>query len=241
MEIQTGSNPGGTSSGVDQFLFVACAAGKEEVIRAVLSVYVRRGRLPEPGELMFCTDSTSDEDLELAVRRFVDRRRVSMQGQSGTSASGSLPGDRTRAAPGGAEEGRAGSTGDVMEGSVHVIADVHRLSYSSQAALRDHIRSLALDCSVDDGVSDGGNVATWVLRWLVVDSLGYARRRIGKASEAARLDLEGSPYQTRYIVRSISPSKRGSLLDTYAVLCCPRMAESHSVLNTRYSGQLSRK
>lgn len=139
--------PGGAPSDGDQRLFVACAAGKEEVIRAVLSVYVRRGRLPEPGELMFCTDSTSDEDLELAVRRFVDRRHMPRQGRVPAPASGGV--ERVG-------ESGGGSGGDSVESGVHVIADVHRLSYTAQAALRDHIRSLVLDCSSGDGDGGGG-------------------------------------------------------------------------------------
>ncbi|CAM9318852.1 unnamed protein product, partial [Sphacelaria rigidula] len=41
----------------------------EEVIPTVLSLYVRRGRLPQPGEIVFCTSNTTEEELDLVVRR----------------------------------------------------------------------------------------------------------------------------------------------------------------------------
>ena len=40
------------------------------MIDVVLSVYLRRGRLPEPGEILFCTASTSLEDIEILLRRY---------------------------------------------------------------------------------------------------------------------------------------------------------------------------
>jgi hypothetical protein len=42
------------------------------VIDVVLTVYAWRGRLPEPGETLFCTSSTSIEQIELLMRRFFD-------------------------------------------------------------------------------------------------------------------------------------------------------------------------
>lgn len=134
-----------------QCLFAACTAGPDEVIRVALSVYVRRRRLPKPGELVFCTAGTSDEDLELAVRRFSDERRkrqqhthVSPDGNAaGASRDPEVPPSRNEAAP-------TDSEGEeVVEGGVYVIADVHRLSYTRQAVLRDHIRNMVL--SSDDG------------------------------------------------------------------------------------------
>eukprot|EP00750_Incisomonas_marina_P010789 INCI16307.8.p1 GENE.INCI16307.8~~INCI16307.8.p1 ORF type:complete len:4556 (+),score=887.02 INCI16307.8:48-13670(+) len=40
----------------------------------VLSVYIRRGRLPEPGEIVFCLPSTSTEEVELLLRRYIKAR-----------------------------------------------------------------------------------------------------------------------------------------------------------------------
>jgi len=40
----------------------------------VLSVYIRRGRLPEPGEIVFCLPSTSIEEVELLLRRYINAR-----------------------------------------------------------------------------------------------------------------------------------------------------------------------
>ena len=58
-------------------LFVSCADSPLLVIDTVLSVYIRRGHLPEPGELMFCTADTTLEDLTLMLFRFINAKSVS--------------------------------------------------------------------------------------------------------------------------------------------------------------------
>lgn len=50
-------------------LFVACAESESLVLDVALSVFARRGRLPEPGEVLFCTSETAQEELELLLRR----------------------------------------------------------------------------------------------------------------------------------------------------------------------------
>jgi hypothetical protein len=52
-------------------IFVTCAQSPLLVIDTVLSVYVRRARLPEPGEVIFCTNETTLEDLNLILLRFI--------------------------------------------------------------------------------------------------------------------------------------------------------------------------
>jgi hypothetical protein len=52
-------------------IFVTCAEDPTLVIDTVLSVYIRRGRLPEPGEILFCTAETTIEELELLLHRFL--------------------------------------------------------------------------------------------------------------------------------------------------------------------------
>lgn len=52
-------------------IFVACTSEVSTVIDAALSVYVRRGRIPEPGEVLFCTPETTVEDLYLVLMRFI--------------------------------------------------------------------------------------------------------------------------------------------------------------------------
>ena len=52
-------------------IWVTCAASPNHVIDVVLSVYVRRERLPDPGEIVFCNSSTTLEDVELLIRRFI--------------------------------------------------------------------------------------------------------------------------------------------------------------------------
>ena len=52
-------------------IFVACTDEVSSVIDAALSVYVRRGRIPEPGEVLFCTGETTLEDLYLVLMRFI--------------------------------------------------------------------------------------------------------------------------------------------------------------------------
>ncbi|CAM9464250.1 unnamed protein product, partial [Sphacelaria rigidula] len=117
-------------------IFAACTAGHEEVIPAVLSLYVRRGRLPQPGEVVFCTSNTTEEELELVVRRFAARR------------------SRTAAA------------------TLFVIADVHRLSYSTQFELLGHLRSKVLENDGEDTFAGGvllvisGEPRQALLSWL---------------------------------------------------------------------------
>jgi hypothetical protein len=50
-------------------VFAACAEQESLVLDVLLSVYARRGRLPEPGEVLFCSNETSQEELELILRR----------------------------------------------------------------------------------------------------------------------------------------------------------------------------
>ncbi|KNC55646.1 uncharacterized protein AMSG_01915 [Thecamonas trahens ATCC 50062] len=52
-------------------VWVATADSPSRVIDVVLSVYARRGRLPEPDEIIFCTSTTRLEDVTLLLRRFV--------------------------------------------------------------------------------------------------------------------------------------------------------------------------
>lgn len=138
----------GGGAGGEQSLFAACAAGEEEVIRIVLSVYVRRGRLPEPGEVLFCTAHTTDEDLELAVRRFAGRRdRVWRKGTSTRVLDGEVAAER--------------GLGTQDEG-IFVIADVDRLSYSTQAVLLGHLRSKVLERDGDVSGSGGDGPTPYV-------------------------------------------------------------------------------
>jgi hypothetical protein len=56
-------------------IWVTCAESTSGVIDVVLSVYLRRGRLPEPGEILFCTTDTSLEDIEILLRRWMMGRQ----------------------------------------------------------------------------------------------------------------------------------------------------------------------
>jgi len=61
-------------------LFVCATDSVGQVLDVVLSVYVRRGRLPEPGEVLFATSLTSMEEIELLFRRWL---AASAYGRSG--------------------------------------------------------------------------------------------------------------------------------------------------------------
>jgi len=52
-------------------VWVAQAESPRHVIDVVLSVYLRRARLPEPGEIVFCTPKTTLEEVNLLFRRFI--------------------------------------------------------------------------------------------------------------------------------------------------------------------------
>lgn len=60
-------------------VFVCCSESPLLVIDTVLSVYVRRGRIPEPGEIMFCTAETTAEDVNLILLRFIDAKNNGRQ------------------------------------------------------------------------------------------------------------------------------------------------------------------
>lgn len=117
-----------------QCLFASCTAGEDEVIRVVLSIYVRRGRLPEPGEVLFCSSDTTNEELELVVRRFADRRKCHQWSVPTTAAELPVSGDE----------------------GIFVVADAHRLDYSSQALLLGHLRSKVLECRDDSDREEVG-------------------------------------------------------------------------------------
>lgn len=141
----------------DQCLFVASTTGQEEVIRVILSIYVRRGRLPAPGELLFCTAGTTDEELELLVRRFADERKRSWLRNRMTTTGKVVAGeDGDLVAPSGCEHSAHIADNDKSNSSgIYVLADVHRLSYSSQALLRENIRSMVLENNTTYNIDDG--------------------------------------------------------------------------------------
>ena len=60
--------------GRDRVVFVAEPAANK-MLQTVLSMFVRRGRLPEPGEVLFCTSDTTKEDIELLLLRFMSARQ----------------------------------------------------------------------------------------------------------------------------------------------------------------------
>lgn len=51
-------------------IWVTCAESASRVIDVVLSVFLRRARLPEPGEIVFCTSETTLEDVQILFRRW---------------------------------------------------------------------------------------------------------------------------------------------------------------------------
>jgi hypothetical protein len=59
-----------SSSSLALPIFVTFTDKPQQVIPVVLSVYVRKGRLPEPGEVLFCNERTRMEDIELILLRF---------------------------------------------------------------------------------------------------------------------------------------------------------------------------
>eukprot|EP00468_Gymnochlora_sp_CCMP2014_P001514 CAMPEP_0167741726 /NCGR_PEP_ID=MMETSP0110_2-20121227/1016_1 /TAXON_ID=629695 /ORGANISM="Gymnochlora sp., Strain CCMP2014" /LENGTH=5340 /DNA_ID=CAMNT_0007625809 /DNA_START=69 /DNA_END=16091 /DNA_ORIENTATION=- len=56
-------------------IFVTCAKSAEAVIEVVLSVYARRGRIPEPSEILFCSSQTTLEEIELIFYRFISAKK----------------------------------------------------------------------------------------------------------------------------------------------------------------------
>lgn len=65
------------ASAPDVPIWVAASSDPQQpglTLDMALSVFVRRQRLPEPGEILFCDASTTQEELSLLVRRFIRAR-----------------------------------------------------------------------------------------------------------------------------------------------------------------------
>lgn len=78
MLIRVEENSSGSTANDDDRsipVWVGQAQSPIHVIECVLSVFVRRGRLPEPGEIVFCTSSTTLEEIELLFRRFIKAKQ----------------------------------------------------------------------------------------------------------------------------------------------------------------------
>jgi hypothetical protein len=80
--------PGAAASGAGP-LYVTCAPSSARVLDTVLTIFAWRGRLPEQGEVLFCrgddaggggSRGTTEEDLEMLLRRWIDCRRFGMEG-----------------------------------------------------------------------------------------------------------------------------------------------------------------
>ena len=52
-------------------IWVTCAESPLAVIDTVLSIYARRGRLPEPGEIVFCFPDSELDEIKLVFHRFL--------------------------------------------------------------------------------------------------------------------------------------------------------------------------
>jgi len=61
-------------------LFVTSTDAPEDVMDVTLSVFVRRGRVPEPGEVLFATVDTTAEDIDLLLRRWIAARSCGRSG-----------------------------------------------------------------------------------------------------------------------------------------------------------------
>ena len=66
----------GSSATDDTFMpvWVTCAESPLAVIDTVLSIYARRGRLPEPGEIVFCFPDSELDEIKLVFHRFLSAR-----------------------------------------------------------------------------------------------------------------------------------------------------------------------
>lgn len=56
-------------------IFVACAEEQNQVLEMTLSIFIRRGRLPDPGEILFCTAATTLEELSILLMRFIRAKK----------------------------------------------------------------------------------------------------------------------------------------------------------------------
>ena len=56
-------------------IFACTTASEDQVVGLVLSVYFRRERLPDPQEVLLCTELTTPEEIEIVIRRFIQARQ----------------------------------------------------------------------------------------------------------------------------------------------------------------------
>lgn len=55
-------------------IFVTCTNDVTLVIDTVLSIFIRRGRIPKPGEVFYCTTSSTTEELQILLSRFINAK-----------------------------------------------------------------------------------------------------------------------------------------------------------------------
>eukprot|EP00397_Hematodinium_sp_SG-2012_P000011 GEMP01000011.1.p1 GENE.GEMP01000011.1~~GEMP01000011.1.p1 ORF type:complete len:5020 (+),score=1237.73 GEMP01000011.1:156-15215(+) len=67
---ETVDRSGGSCVAAPVFICVS-TEGDAKVLDTVMSIYLRRDRLPQPDELLICDDTTSLEEIELMFRRFM--------------------------------------------------------------------------------------------------------------------------------------------------------------------------
>lgn len=58
-------------------IYACCATNDAEVVDLVLSIYFRRDRLPDPQELLMCTENTTAEEIDILIRRFIQAKQHS--------------------------------------------------------------------------------------------------------------------------------------------------------------------
>ncbi|MDC0366871.1 ATP-binding protein [bacterium] len=63
------TTPQDVSADITQCPIWLAACGPDDAVDVAMSVYMRRGKAPEPGEIVFCDASTTLEEIQLAVMR----------------------------------------------------------------------------------------------------------------------------------------------------------------------------
>ena len=105
------------------------AAEPKAVITTALSVYIRRGRLPEPSEILFCTIHSTAEEIELHLRRWI------VAADTGAGGAMQLP----------ANININQNTGDLGEKGDQIVDDIKTLSGGEGLEFVTKIAAIARD------------------------------------------------------------------------------------------------
>jgi hypothetical protein len=168
LSAASSGNSGSSSSCVN--ICVVSVSSRAAVLPTVLSAYVQQGRLPQPQEVLLCTEHTTQEDVALLLRRCVRAATagtVSAQAAAvhGPDSEGGYEETKecepptTNSSSANTCSNSSSSADSSQYESLFCIADAQALSYSAQVALVRAVQTAVADTAA----AVGGQGATLLI------------------------------------------------------------------------------